>query len=285
MDPHFASDSYTLNKHMHTDDAMQEVLRRVGERRFRLPDLPYRIGTDISVHPQDQPWKVINGGARDSKGKHVPGLVHRTGKHPHHAFYDAHGYFTVKRVNKEPAYRFYETSILSHPDVTYDSTTFINHVIVHGAKAQGKGKKPVKAEISLPRHNPLSPWRLARNGKPRYLTLETSADNLKTDKECRQRAHHLLNHHSQVGVNISFDCLPIPTLEPGDVIRVKTEAGGAGFEIHAPLKTFTIPLTSSDPMSIGYNRKLKTTGKGGHGGHGGGPGGPSGHNGHHNNHG
>lgn len=265
MDPHFVTEGYTLDKHMHVDDAIQEVLRRCGERRFKMPSLPYRLGKDVVVSPGDEPWNVINGGGQDSAGKNVSGLIDRTGKHPHHCYYDAKGRFCIKRLNKETVYRFYDNTALSLPDVTYDPTTFINHVIVHGAAPQGKGKKAVKAEISLPRHNPLSPWKLARNGKPRYLTMEVTVDNLKTEKECKNRAHHLLNHHSMVGAQVAFDCLPIPTLEPGDVTRVKVEGG---FELRSPLKQFTIPLTSSDSMSIGYNKRLKTKGK---------PGGPKGH--------
>ena len=211
-----------------------------------------------------QPWLIINGGAGDSTGKKVPGLINHTGKHPHHAYYDAAGRFCVKRVNKETVFRFYNTHVVTMPDMTYDPTTFINNVIVHGATPKGKGKKAVMAELSLPRHNPNSPWKLARNGKPRKLTMEVTVDNLKTEKECMERAHHLLNHHSQVGVDIAFDCLPIPTLEPGDVVRVKVTNG---FELHAPLKQFTIPLTSSETLSIGYNKRLKTHGKGGPKGH------------------
>ncbi len=260
VDPIFAHDSYTLGKHMHVDDAMQEVLRRIGERQFRMPNLPWRLGKEVNVHSTSQPWLVINGGGQDSTGKNIPGLINHTGKHPHHAFYDAAGRFTVKRLNKEPVFRFYQNTLISQVDVTYDTIAdFRNTVIVHGAKAQGKGKKPIKAEVSLPRHNPNSPWKLARNGKPRYLTLEVHAANLKTAKECRQRAHHLLAHHSMVGVNLSFDCLPIPTLEPHDVIRARTEDG---MVLHAPIKQFTIPLTSSSPMSIGYNRQLKSISKG-----------------------
>ncbi len=271
MDPHFAHDSYSLSKHMHVDDAMQEVLRRVGERRFKMPHLPFRLGKEVSVHSKSQPWQVITGGGTDSGGKNIPGLINHTGKHPHHAYYDAAGRFTVKRLNKETVFRFYKDTVTTMPDVTYDPTTFINTVVVHGAKPQGKGKKAVKAEVSLPRHNPNSPWKLSRNGKPRYLVMEVTADNLKTEKECRQRAHHLLDHHSMVGVSVAFDTLPIPTLEPGDVVRVKVESG---FELHTPVKQFTIPLTSSESMSIGYNKRLKSHGK---------PGGPKGHHHHHHN--
>jgi hypothetical protein len=257
--PYAIPEGYTLGKHQHVDDAIQEVLRRQGERKFRIPHLPFRLGEEVAVHPQDFPWDIINGGKQDSKGKHVAGLVHRTGKHPHHCYYDAAGRFVVKRLNKDTVFRFYKDTVLTLPDVTYDPTKFINTVIVNGGSGKGKGKKPVQAKVSLPRHHRLSPWSLARNGKPRELTMEVTVENLKTERDCAQRAHHLLEHHSQVGVDVAFDCLPIPTLEPGDVVRVKVEAG---FELHAPVKQFTLPLTSSDSMSIGYNKQLKAKGKG-----------------------
>ncbi len=271
LDPMFANEGYKLGKHERVDDAMQEVLRRIGERSFHMPSLPWRLGKDVNVHPTSQPWLVINGGSQDSTGKNVPGLVNHTGKHPHHAFYDAAGRFTVKRLNKDVVFRFYNDTIIGQVDATFDTSEFKNHIVVTGSAPKGKGKKPVKAELSLPRHNPNSPWKLARNGKPRYLTMRVTADNLKTEQECMQRAHHLLNHHSQVGVTLAFDALPIPMLEPHDVVRVKTEDG---MRLHAPVKQFTIPLTSGDSMSVGYNKKLKGKGK---------PGGPKGQHHHHHN--
>ena len=267
MAPYFAGNGYTLHKHDHVDDAMKEVLRRIGERRFKVPDLPYRLGANRAVHPLAEPWKIINGGEQDSNGKHVAGLIHKTGKHPHHAYYNAEGQFTVKRLNKDPIYRFDSTNLLSEPDVTYDVTSFINTVLVRGAKPQGKGKKPVHAKVSLPAHNPNSPQKLARNGVPRELILEVNADNLKTERDCRQRAHHLLNHHSKIGVEVSFDALPVPTLEEGDVVKVRTTDG---FELHTTLKQMTLPLTSDQGMSVGYNKRLRTKQR--HRGHGG-PGG------------
>ncbi len=76
MDPHFAHEGYTLGKHMHVDDAMQEVLRRIGERRFRIPNLPFRLGKEVSVHPTSQPWH----GQAAEQGDGVPLLQ----GHRHH---------------------------------------------------------------------------------------------------------------------------------------------------------------------------------------------------------
>jgi len=67
------------------------ALRRVGERRFHIPRLPFRLGKEVAVHPRDEPWKIINGGAQDSSGDHTGGLINLTGKHPHHSYYDAEG--------------------------------------------------------------------------------------------------------------------------------------------------------------------------------------------------
>lgn len=254
LDPHFMTQGLTLHKHHHVDDAVKEIMRRIGERRFAIPNLPFRIQEKRAIHPRAEPWKVISGGEQDSKGHPVAGLIHRTGKHPHHIFYDGEGRLKVRRLNKEPDFTFGPGTLETQPDLTYDDLSFINHVVVNGSKLQGKGKPAAKAEVSLPRHHPLSPWKLSRNGQPRYLTMYVDATNLKTDRECRQRAIHLLNHHSMIGLQASFDCLPIPMLEEGDVIRVKTDDIG---HITFPLKQFTIPLTSDQGMTIGDNKRLR----------------------------
>lgn len=257
LDPFFMNQGFTLHKHQHTDDAIKEVMRRVGESRFQIPNLPFRLHEKRVIHPRSEPWKVIAGGEEDNKSRKVAGLVHRTGKHPHHLFFSGDGRLTMRRLNKEPDFTFDSTTLLSDPDEVWDSLSFINHVVVTGAKPQGKGKKAAKAAVSLRRKHPLSPWSLARNGKPLYRTLFVDAENLKSDRECRQRAHHILNHHSMVGLEASFDALPIPTFEPGDYIRIKVD----DLNIKMVLKQWTLPLTSDQGMTVGDNTRIRTKGR------------------------
>lgn len=252
--PNYANQGYTLHHHDHTDDAIKQVLRRIGERRFDIPDLPWRLKHNRGVHPTSEPWKVVKGGEEDSNGKPIAGLIERTGKHPHHIYYDAAGQVRVKPLNKEPVFTFDSSTMHTLPELTYDALDFANTIVVRGGKPHGKGKKRAYARVTLPAHHPLSPQAMARNGEPRYITKFVDAPNLKTDRDCRQRGHHLLQHHSEIGVEASFDCLPIPMFEELDEVKIETDL----FAIRFPLKQFTIPLTADQPMTIGETKRVRT---------------------------
>lgn len=77
------------------------------------------------------------------------------------------------------------------------------------------------------------------------------APGLKSDSECEDRAEDILERMSRSGLDASFECLPIPHLEEGDMVRLKSD----GFHVKWPLTQFTIPLTAEDSMSIGFNKR------------------------------
>lgn len=286
LDPHFATQGYTIKRRTRLDDAIKMVAKQKGETKFRLPDLPQRLHNDHIVDPQAQPWLIIAGGShvdglksihykrdpkKDKKQKEVtqnaPSLI-TLAPGNRRLLYDGRGNLTTRRKMHKPHFVFTDGNqaeeqgvgpfVLSRPNVTYDPTEFKNHVVVHGGKGKGHGRLVVAA--SLHPSNPLSPVGLARNGDLTFLTEFIEADNLKTWKDCKEKAQEELAHISHMGVQLEFDALPIPFLEEGDIVTVAVD----DWEIDFPLTQFTIPLTSGDSMSLGYTRK---TSKFAHRGH------------------
>lgn len=253
--PSYCGRGYTLKGHKdRVDDAIREVMHRIGETRFELANMPWKLRHDRVVHAREEPWKVVNGGGEDSQGKKIAGLIQRTGAHPHILYYDARGRLRSKRENREPVFTFAADTIASEVEVDWDALDVPNTVDVRGAKPKGKGKKRAHARVSLPAHHPLSPESLARNDKrlggERIEWID--APNLKTDRECRERAHHVLKHRSEIGIAGSFDCIEIPLLEEGDRVKAETDL----FNVQFPIRQMTFPLDNS-LMTVGSNRKIK----------------------------
>lgn len=285
LEPHFATQGYTLKKRQRLDDAIEEVANKVGERRVHLPDLPHRLHKEHTVEPEAEPWLIIAGGkhvtgltvVQKTHGKHDNGNGKGGGKHGQklktqnapalirlapgnrRLYYDTRGRITQRHDNDEVQFVFRDgvkaqghgrgPTILSRPRVTYDELEFINTVVVRGGTP--KGKKQIVAVEHLHDAHPLSPSNLAKNGHPRYYTLFVDADNLKTWAECKDRARDELRKHKDSGVTVEFESLPIPFLEEGDMVRATAKS----FHYDFPINQFTLPLGASDPMTVGYTTK------------------------------
>jgi hypothetical protein len=248
--PHYATQSYTLGKRMRLDDAIRRVATRAGEERFDLPDLDHRLQTRRAVTAQDEPWKVLSGGMENREGRPIPGIVERA-PGDRRPYYSPTGRLTVRKLRRKPTYTFAEgINLLSRPQVTYDATEFINTVHVKGAAP--KGKPAAYGRANLPANHPLSANKLSRNGEPRHMTYFVETE-LKTDDECRERAKQILERLAVAGVEASFDCLPAPHLLEDEFVRLRTDAYDFSFR----LKQFTIPLTATDPMTVGANRPTR----------------------------
>lgn len=284
LEPHHATQGYTLKKRQRIDDAITEVATKVGERHIHLPDIPHRLDKEHTVEPEAEPWLIISG------GKHVSGLttvkkVHSSkdghdgkgsGKHRKHKtvtapalirmapghrrlMYDSRGRLATRHHHQEVGFVFRDgvkaaghgrgPTLLTRPRITYDEQEFINTVVVRGGTP--KGKKRIVVVKHLHAKHPLSPENLSRNGHPRYYTLFIDADNLKTEEKCEERADQELRNHKDAGVTVEFEALPIPFLEEGDMVR----AASKSFHFDFPLNQFTLPLGASEPMTVGYTKR------------------------------
>lgn len=263
LDPHFAYQGFTLPKGLRVDDAIRDVLGRIGESRFLLPDLPARLPSARAVEPEDEPWDVVKFGwqatevRRSGKGKKrrvqrvevdYRGLIALAGTYD--LFYNGRGELVAKPRSRNPVVAMSdETHILTRPSVDYDGLTFRNAVVVTGGSYTQGGRTlvPRAASYLKPSH-PLSAQSLARNGRPRWLVDFVEVESAKTNLECAVRADQILSESSQMGgFDLAFSCLPVPVLEEGDTVRVATR----DFTLDFRLRRFSIPLTADAAMSVG----------------------------------
>lgn len=263
LDPHFATQGYTLAKGRRVDNAIRDVMDRVGETRYHLPDLPARLQSRRAILPDDEPWDIVKfGWASSKKVYHGKGKKRRGQKQDveynglvkvaghYYAYYNGRGQLAVRRRVRTPMLTLQEgRDLVTVPTVKFDALAARNHVVVTGANVT-VGKKHVqrRASATLPPGHPLSPYAIGRNGKARYMTEFVDASTIKTQKGCKDAAQSILDTKSTEGLDLSFDCLPFPFLEELDYVTVRTQ----DYSLAIPLETFTIPLDGSSNMTVGY---------------------------------
>lgn len=162
-----------------------------------------------------------------------------------HLYYDALGVLRLRLRPVIPVWRFTEAEMVGRPTVSEDTSRVINTVIVDGGTPKA-GQRLVTAKESLPASHPWSWWNLGRNGVPRRIVETISDTSIVTYSEARRVAKRRIREHSAAAWEISCDVLPVPMLEPGDLVRVDAHdvAQSAG------LFRATIPLTGG-LMSLG----------------------------------
>ena len=186
------------------------------------------------------------------------GLVSLAG--PFVIYYNGRGQLTARRRTSNPVLELDEgRDLVTIPVVTFDALTARNHVVVTGAKVT-VGKKPNRRKVQRRAHatlqadHPLSPWALRRGRVGaevrRHMVEFVEADNLKTDKQCRDRAERVLGERSRDGLDLSFECLPFPMLEELDNVRIST----ADYSLDLPLQRWSLPLRAGAPMVVGWSR-------------------------------
>lgn len=219
-------------------EAVRTIMERTGETRFALPQLATRLPKGKSLDRMTPAWtharKIANSMARQ-------------------LFYPGNGVCTMRRWPARPCFTFtYGDGGYVCSDVAISNTTddFRNVVLVVGGKPKGSKKR---VRYTATATGLLSPARLGRNGAKRYLVERIEDDNVRSKQEARRRAERVLNDRLMSVVEVTFDSLPVPHLDPGDIVRVNTGGGTITFR----LRRFTLPLgTDGDPvMSVGYLRK------------------------------
>lgn len=237
----------TLRKGMDTVAAIRAILReRAGEQDFSFPDKGGKLDDQLSLGRLTQPWAVAQQLARS---------IDR------HLFYDGAGVCQLRRIPQDNVWTFADGdggSVLSFPQVSYDLSSVSNLVWVKGKKP--KGKPQVSATATPPRTSALSPYRLGRtitkDGEevtiPRYLVAVVENDRVRSRQDARQLAVRELDRLLRQGVDVSFDSLPIPHLDPLDPVRLATSEASVSFT----LRKASIPLVHSGVMSVGTNKRV-----------------------------
>jgi hypothetical protein len=238
----------TIGKGVEKVDAIRRIMReRAGESKFDFPAGKAKMPKAFSLSREDMPWTAAQKIARGMDMQ---------------LFYDGSGRLRLRRPPERPAFSFNSQVITTVPQVSFSTAEMKNAVRVTG-RSMGVGKedggedKQVPTETMggvaiAPRAHPLSPWRLGRNGDPWFIPEFISDDTIKTNKEARALARRTLRDRLEQAVEISFDSLPIPHLDEGDLVRVRIEDE----VMTTRLRSFGIPLTHDGTMPIGYVRRV-----------------------------
>lgn len=241
-----------FKKGANTLDTIRTILRtRGGETSFDFPtagDLTKkRLKDGLSLSRMSVPWVEAQKLARSINAQ---------------LFYDGRGRCVLRGRGTADAWTFEDGdggTVLTPPDVSFTLDGLVNAVYVKGGKPKG-AQQAVRATAVAPRSHPLSPYRLGRTvrlgGKnvvvPRYLVAEEENDKLRSRKTANARAKQVLRQALEQGVDVQFDALPVPHLDLGDVVRLKTSEASIPFTF----RKASLPLTHSGVMSVGHVRRV-----------------------------
>jgi hypothetical protein len=216
---------------------------RAGETTFSIPTLTSRLPTALSLASTDIPWVVARRIA-NSLGRQL--------------YYDGEGVCRLRTVPGVPVFTFTGAALVGPIQLSYSPAT-ANAVQVIGATPKGS-KVPVSYSAVAAASHPLSPWALGRNGVPRYLPNVIQDSNIRSTAEAKVVATNTLAQSLLEAVDASFDSVPIPHLDPSDVVAAYTDEGHVTFR----LGSFSLPLGVGSPMSVGYHRNVSPKHRRGH---------------------
>lgn len=222
---------------------IKNILAEAGETRFNIPDMK----------------AVTKGRVALKRGVHkpFPEAKRIAASQDLQLFYDGRGYATIRPMNKPSSFTWDERCIVADPQFGYDLKTCTNAVEVIGGTPKGR-KKPVYYKAVAPDNHPLSPKRVGRNGRPRYLNpIFTNDSTLKTTAQVKARANRLLNDALLEATDATLDILPNPLVELLDIGNIDFD----GMSVRHRVRKFTLPLKNTGNSTVGYLRRTKTVGK------------------------
>lgn len=246
-------DAKVLPRNLKVIEAIRRLLRGQGERLFAFPETPNRtLRERITLDRMSEPWRVARR------------LAHGIDRH---LFYDGAGRARLRNIPADRVHAFVYAvptkpsvdsiaNVLAVPELTFDLEATRNVVDVLGARPEGKGKtRPRHVAIAT---GPLGPGALSRNGEPRWLVERVELDEAKRESVVRARARSELSRLARVDVAVTFEALAAPHLEERDPVALWYDGRWIAFE----LRQFTIPLRAGEPMSVGFNRRVRSRAKG-----------------------
>lgn len=238
----------TLRKGMTVVGAIRVLMEsRAGETRFSIPDFRNSKGKRPtlpkarSLDRFAEVWPAARSLAR-SINKEL--------------FYNGDGILVARNTSKSVKYTFSPGnggSILTPVNISYRIAEVKNTICVKGQPPKGN-MGGVSATVVAPKSHPLSPFRLGRTGAPRHLVEVVEDSSIRTHAAAKDLAERLLESRIREAVEVSFDALPVPHLDPNDMVSVQTPE----FTLKFRLRQFAIPLapSGSPVMSVGYLKRL-----------------------------
>jgi hypothetical protein len=237
-----------LRKGMDVTAAIRVLMSsRAGETRFSIPDFRNSNGKRPTLPAARALDRYADAWSTAVK------LARSIDKQ---MFYNGDGVLVMRNAPDAASWVFRPGdggSIVGEMSVSYNLDELINTVAVRGQPPKGS-KGAVSASVFAPADHPLSPKRLGRTGAPRHLVERIEDQSIRSHKDAKALAERVLAKRLRETVDVSFDSLPIPHLDVGDMVRVQTP----DFTLKFRLVKFTIPLApNGDPvMSVGYLKRL-----------------------------
>lgn len=242
LDPYVMLSAVSATRGTLVTEAIKRVMHTSGERRYSFPGLHARLGHHLSVPRLSQAWRVA---------KKLAGTADRQ------LFYDGAGFLRLRAIQNDAVFTVRDgerSMLLQAPALAYDFTAFRNTADVTGGVPK-KHKGKIHELVTVAAGNPLSPGALARNGVPMHATTVIDDEQILRHAAAIRRGRQAVSAGLMLQTDpaqSAFDTLPIPHLEPGDVVRVATDHG----YILVRMRQWTIPLTA-DSMPVGIRRTLK----------------------------
>lgn len=231
----------TVKKGGRKTDAIRTIMStRAGEYDFDIPDLTTRLPKPVVLGRAAAAWP---------KAKSIASSMNRQ------LYYNGSGVCRVRVRPRRPVFTFLAdvegANMRSRAKIAHDFTQVKNAVWFKGGKPKGQ-KKPIEAFVAAPKGHPLSPHRLGRTNDDgthvaRYLVHEATNDHVRSKAEATRRANALLGDMLTETLDVSFTAVPIPHLDPLDVVRVSTR----DFSANVRVRKFSLPLAGGE-MTFGY---------------------------------
>lgn len=238
----------TLRKGMLVTGALRVLMSsRAGETRFSIPDFRNSAGKQPTL-PKARSldrfaivWPAAKALAR-SINKQL--------------FYDGAGVLVMRNHSTAVKYTFKpgrDGNILTDVAIDYQIADVKNTVNVKGQPPKGK-TGAVSATAVAPKTHPLSPERMGRTGAPRHLVEVIEDTSIRSHTAAMDLAKRKLAQFLREAVEVSFDALPVPHLDPDDMVSVQTPE----FTLKFRLRKFAIPLApnGAPAMPVGYLKRL-----------------------------
>lgn len=229
----------TYKKGFNKIAAIQAILEATGENKFDFPALDSRLPQNFSLARESVPWKAAQFIAQSINMQ---------------LFYDARGVARLRTAPNVVTFNFSSGTggtVLTEPQVAYSLEQAANIVWVKGGVPAG-AKLPITYARTAPETHPLSPVRIGRNGVPRYLLKVIENSAITSLFEAAALATTELGQTLLEHIDVGFEALPLPQLEPLDMCRVSTSEFANDFRV----KRFSLPLGTGANMTIGYNEDV-----------------------------
>lgn len=169
-------------------------------------------------------------------------------------FYNGMGQARLQSIALRPVMQMGGSypNLTSDPKINYSINDLKNAVKVTGRKVAGQAAVVVGVKVA-PATHPLSPAKLGRNSKPRYYMQIVDNPNVIGQAAANALAQSQLNFWLNQQVEATWECLPVPHLEPWDNVTLVTDK----FTAIVPVRRFTLPLVVGPSMTVGATRAVK----------------------------